>query len=40
MLLWTGVPLGGSLTAVKELEDKLGIGLTSPSSQAMDVAKL
>jgi len=34
------VPLGGSLAAVKQLEEKLGIDLTSPSSQVMDIGKL
>jgi len=34
------VPLGGSLVAVRELEEKLGINLTSSSTQATDIAKL
>ena len=38
--LRTDVPLGGALAAVKKLEVKLGIDLTSPSSEANDMAKL
>jgi len=34
------VPLGGSLAAVKKLEEKLGIDLTGRNSQATDGAKL